>query len=527
MGLDRGAQPTMKVLQWSREISKKKQGSFVQKLTKINPKILQYVLIAIPTFVYFYYFLNKCLVIYDEGYILEASRLVHLGKVPYRDFYFQYTPLTVWLGAFWFKIFGVGIIKLRWLALLISLASITVGYTIASKIFVKSIAIMVTFGLIAWGFPHTNFLWPSAVAILFLFLLIYSLIKFTETHKSSYLFLSGVLVALSLLTKQNLGVANLVGSIAYIFYLRLRNKSVINYWWFLAGFFPIFIYSIFNLSINPQNISGFREFFSRSLEVAAGKTLFAPYPIIINLEMNLKGVLKYIGKSFIYLFPLVLYITSAFFAVKKRPQEKVWYLIFFLTSLHFFALMWPISDLAHLTFGVPALILMVAGFSLFNYDFWKKISKVLLVILMLIGFYKTFFMRYYTFETPYLLQTKETIIKEERFYLDEKYFVIVNGLSELKTSLFKGKTVFAHSYMPMFYYLIDQTSPTYDLYTVHSLLSTAAQRKVISELKEKKIDFVIFETWRENNSPNLITKYIKDNYKKIDEIWDYDVLERI
>jgi hypothetical protein len=81
--------------------------------------------------------------------------------------------------------------------------------------------------------------------------------------------------------------------------------------------------------------------------------------------------------------------------------------------------------------------------------------------------------------------------------------------------------------MPMFYYLIDQTSPTYELYTVDSLLSHPDQLRVINELKEKNVDFVIFETWREKDSQNLITKYIRDNYKKVDQVWDYDILEKI
>jgi 4-amino-4-deoxy-L-arabinose transferase-like glycosyltransferase len=458
---------------------------------------------------------------------LEAARLIYLGKIPYRDFYFQYTPLTIWLGALWFKIFGVGILKLRWLALLISFATVIVGYFIARKIFSRSIVFLVTLGLIVWGFPQTNFLWPSSTALLFLFLVIYFLIKFTEEPKNLYLILSGISVAFSLLTKQNLGLAAFLGASVYILYLWLKKNKGFGFLWFFGGHLPVIMLVVLSLGINLKTTSGLREFFIRSLDVITGKSLFAPYPLFSGLEPGFSGLAKWFGKTFIYLFPLLLYIVSAFFCIRKRKQEDLWYLIFFLTGLYFFAMMWPLSDLVHLTFAVPAIIIMSAAFTLFKSKLWTKFAKISLIVLIFVGFYKTFFMKYYTFETPYLLQTREVSINGEKFYLDEKYSVIANRLSELKTSVFRGKAVFAHPYMPMFYYLIDQTAPTYELYTVDSLLSHPDQLRVIKELKEKNVDFVILETWREKNSQNLITKYIRDNYKKVDQVWDYDILEKI
>ena len=494
---------------------------------KKHSYVFAYFLIPILIILYFVFFLNRSLAIYDEGYILEASRLIHLGKIPYRDFYFQYTPLIIWLGALWFKIFGVGILKLRWLALLISLATVIVGHFIARKIFNRSIVFLVTLGFIVWGFPQTNFLWPSSTALLFLFLVIYFLIKFTEEPKNLYLILSGISVASSLLTKQNLGLATFLGASVYILYLWLKKNKGFGFLWFFGGHLLVIMLAALILGIDPKTIAGLKEFLTRSLGVITGKSLFAPYPLISRLDPGFSGLVKWVGKTFIYFFPLLLYIISAFFTIRKRKQKDLWYLFFFLTGLYFLAMIWPLSDLVHLTFAVPAIILMSAGFTLFKSKFWTKFAKISLILLIFAGFYKTFFMRYYTFETPYLLQTRVVSINGEKFYLDEKYSVIANRLSELKTSVFRGKVVFAHPYMPMFYYLIDQTAPTYELYTVDSLLSHPDQLKVINELKEKNVDFVILETWREKNSQNLITKYIRDNYKKIDQVWDYDILEKI
>lgn len=488
-------------------------------------RLIRYLLIFTPVILYFYYFLNRGLIIYDEGYVFEGSRLILSGKLPYKDFFFQYPPLTIWIGAVWFKLFGVGILKLRLLALIISFASVVVGYVIANKIFTKWVAILVTVSLIAWGFPQTNFLWPSAVAILLLFLTIYLLTQFTNTNKTYHLFLTGIVVSLSLLNKQNLGVANLASSVAYIFYLRLGGRKF-NFWWFFAGILLSFTPLLAGLSINGQLIIGIKEFFRRSLGVVTRESLFAPYPIFSSFEPGIFGIFKWFGKTFIYLFPIFLYFVSSYLAIRSKPRENTWYLIFFTTSLYFVAMVWPIADLAHLSFAIPAVIFSTAALSVFRKKLWANVSIAILAVILCIGFYKTFFMRYYTFETPYLKQTQETTINGEKFYLDKKYSVISNGLDVLKDTLFKDKTVFVHPYMPMFYYLIGKEPPVYELYTVRSLLSFDAKSKVISQLQEKNVDFVIIDRAEEKDSTNLVTKYITENYKKVDQVWDYDILEK-
>lgn len=484
------------------------------------------IILALSTlsFLYFYFFINRSLSIYDEGYVLEASRMFLKGKLPFRDFFYQYPPLTVWLGGLWFRIVGTGIINLRLLALLISVVSVVLGYLIARRLVKPLFAVLISLSFAAWGFPHANFLWPTAVATFLLLLIIFLFIKFEETQKEYFLFLAGIAVVLSIFNKQNIGIANLVGGLFYVFYLKAKNKVKIRN--FFYGIISSATIGVILLGFDSQTLAGMYELVQRSTSVVLGDAFIFPYTIISNIEPGFYELFKWAGKSFIYLYPIFLIALSAFFALTGRVKKNLWNLIFFLTSLHFLAVVWPLADLAHLTFAIPAVILATSSLFLLDKPFLKKLSYFSLIILTFMGFYKTFFMRYYTFETPYFLQKEKVTIEGKTFYVDKKHKVIVENLENLKNTMFMGKSVFVHPYVPMFYYLLDKDSPTYDLYTVSSLLSEKAMQRTISELEEKKVDLVIIEPWREKHLYNEITNYVTQNYKEVGGFWDYEVYER-
>ncbi len=68
-------------------------------------------LLRIPIFfflgLFFYYVGQHRLIDGDEGYYLEASRLVMEQKIPYLDFFFPQTPLLPYAYGLWMKLFGM------------------------------------------------------------------------------------------------------------------------------------------------------------------------------------------------------------------------------------------------------------------------------------------------------------------------------------------------------------------------------------------------------------------------------------
>lgn len=184
-------------------------------------------------------------------------------------------------------------------------------------------------------------------------------------------------------------------------------------------------------------------------------------------------------------------------------------------------MIWPTADLAHFTFGVPALIISFLTGTLSQNNFLKTFSKICILFFIAIGFYKTFFMNYYTFETPYLKLKNTVSIRGEKLIVDEKHFVILDALDKQKDIYFKNKSVFVYSYAPMIYFILDKNPVTPELYIVESLLSEKAIKTVVSDLEKIKPDVIFFESWRESNSE--ITKYIKEGYQETENIWDFKI----
>lgn len=494
------------------------------KFIKKHPNLALYLIISLPVLIYFSFFLNKGLTLYDEGYIAESSYLTSLGKIPYKDFYFQYTPLTAWVGAIIFKIFGVGILQLRWFALTASIVTILFGYGVAKELTNRVMAAVMALAFVAWGFPQANFLWPSSLSLLFFFITLFCFIKFDKTKNFLYLSAAGAAVAGNILTKQNLGTILLVTSI--IFIPLIARKFLLKS--FIQFFIPLFLILVAGSSVtflNNPNFSGIREFISRSLMVARGQILYSPYPLFDRFPNNPSNFVRWAVKTYLYLSPVLLILVLGLKLFIKRDMKPLIVGIFISSAFYFFTAVWPTADLAHFTFGVPALLLVFMVANLVYKGLARKIALFSVLLFALIGFYKVFFMSYYTFETPYLRLRNTISIRGEKLIVDKKYKVIVDYLNENKEKIFANKSIFVYSYAPMIYFILDKNPPIYDLYTVENLLSPSAVSGNVDKLEKTKTDFVLLETWRESNSE--ISRFIRKNYRKVGEVWDFEILERI
>lgn len=473
---------------------------------------------------YYSLFVNKGLTLYDEGYIVESSYLAYQGKVPYQDFYFQYTPLSVWLGALIFKIFGVGILKLRWFALIVSVTTVILGYVISKELAGRKNAILISLGLIAWGFPHANFLWPSSLSLLFLFAVLFCFIRYDKTKNLRYISLAGIAVWGNILTKQNLGMVSLATSIVFLI-LVCKGRIVKGLLHFLAPLAVIAGISLSVIYLSNPDFSGIKELFYRSLMAVKGQVLYSPYPLLTLLPGGPGEILKWIVKTYLYLTPIFVITVLGIKLFIKRDIKPLLVGVFISSVFHFLVLVWPTADLAHFTFGAPTILLVFIIAALVYKGLIRKFALLSVLLFTLIGFYKTFFMSYYTFETPYLKLGNQVTIRGEKIIVDEKYKTIIGFLEENKDGLFANKSVFVHSYAPMIYFILDKEPPTRELYTVENLLSKEALHDVVESLAITKTNIILLETWRVKDSE--ITRFITDNYKKVETVWDFEILTKL
>ncbi len=178
---------------------------------------------------------------FDMGGFLDASWRVYRGQIPYNDFIYTTGPVHLYLNAFFFHLFGFG--KTAVLAHLITVSSIVIFavYSVSSHLKNNFIRILVTL------LSATSFYWPLShpwydqSAHLWGILGIAVLANYSWQNKPNMgiaksAFISGVLAALSFLSKSNVGLA--YGLFFFVFWLFEKSaKSV--YFYLLSGLLSI------------------------------------------------------------------------------------------------------------------------------------------------------------------------------------------------------------------------------------------------------------------------------------------------
>ncbi len=159
------------------------------------------ILLIFLLFLYYLFFINKGIVIYDEGYYAHTAERIINGEIPYKDFFIQFTPGYFYILALFYKLFGASILTGRILTVIICLG---IGYlTLLIMDRFKSdlkLKILSLLAVASFGFPLINNMsllaWPSVLL---------SLLAVLFFIEKKYVFL-GIVLSLMLFTKQNLGI---------------------------------------------------------------------------------------------------------------------------------------------------------------------------------------------------------------------------------------------------------------------------------------------------------------------------------
>jgi len=143
----------------------------------------------------------------DEGHCLLLVELFRKRFLPYRDFYFQHTPLSFWFQAMLFEIFGPALIVNRIYNLVQSLLLIWLFWAISRNLAAPPYRVIppVIFIGFSLGFaPWNNY----AVDSVFVdFLTLGALLRFCRTRRLAWLFTAGLLAGICFCIHQNSGGA--------------------------------------------------------------------------------------------------------------------------------------------------------------------------------------------------------------------------------------------------------------------------------------------------------------------------------
>ena len=416
------------------------------------------------------FFLSRGVALQSEGFILVSSERITQGQIPYKDFNFPHTPLSIFATAGALAIHP-SVLSTRILVLITSLLSCLLLYKISILSVKKRIyATLSIFLFVAWGPTHINYIWPVNFAILTTLLSCYLLLKFLETRKSAFLSLAGLSTFAIFLANQNIGIIMFL-PILIFFLVKSSRKAK-----YILTFTNGYLWGVILFCVYLLLTDSFKHF-------------------ILSFGINMNP--SHNETLIFYLLPL----TISFFAFILLCLRRRFHLLFLPAACAAFYIDTTFAYLLSMT-GVPFMLYLRYNISI-NI---RYLLFALIFFLIGLGFYTAPSTRNnYFFANPKML-----VFVDKSLALDfEEFRKVTDNYSKV------GDPIFASS-EPMIYFLTDRRSPDKN--------SQIDYGDVLGNLVAKEIKIIFLEKNEINALP--IKDYVTSNYRKIKSIGSKDVYIR-
>lgn len=448
------------------------------------------ILFTLVGFLYYLPFVNRGIVLSDEGYYVHNVDRILRGEIPYKDFFLQFPPLYFYTLSGIFKIFGEKIIVERIFTLILCSGVIFLNLRITEKLGIKNFKLkfLVFLSLVSFGFPLINN--PSTLAwasILSVSILIYTVINWLIKKKN--LFLIGISLAILFSLKQNLGIYFFILTNLFILFnskKRLKDLLELNIPFLLLT--SIWIYYFFH-----QNWNLFIEFISFNQRYASIYPL--SYPPFSYLFQPI-GIFKLIP----YYLPIIYLLI--FFKKFKKINSSIRF--FTLSSLiGFFGTVIPTSDLLHVYPFYP--MVLISGILILRKN---KLVILFTIISIISGLYLTLFREYYRYQPIYSQQnTSLKLARSQGILVDKPLAEQISGTEEfIKKNPGENKFALVYPFSPMIYFLFELNNPSrYSIY-YPGYLTSAQEGTVLKDIETKRVKYIITVSKYKFNTP--ISKFI-------------------
>ncbi len=469
-------------------------------------------------FLFLVFISTRGIVYSDEGYILNsASRLLD-GQLPYKDFHFVYTPLSIYLTAFAFCLFGQSLLVERLLAVFIGFTSCIFVFLLLVKLTKRHLLSMLgTLFFCSWTFFHINFVWPVTLSILTGLATLFIFVHAAEKKKGSWFITAGILTALTVLAKQNFGVV-LLFNVAFAFDLNKgKRKSKFVLFYALGLFTCMGLYCIYLLATHSF-ISFIDDFYMQTvIRIIIKNDVGTPF-----IQAN--SFVSMIGKALVYLLPFAIGVFSLFYTLKNKRQRKYFFISTFVI-LYYISGIRPTTDYVHLSplLGLSAIPLI----QMITLVKKKKIALCLIlltIVLVFAGLYTALFKGYYRWYAPLFEQTLFVNDKKVAIWLGKKDYETVQKLrSFIQSKTRENDYIYVNEYFPMVYFVTQRKNPT-----PHDVISASPFYKndrpaIIKDIEEKRVTIVVTpKVWQQSN----LSSYVAQNFIQQKTIGDFIVWEK-
>lgn len=421
----------------------------------------------------------------EEGYIVNASDLFLKGLIPYRDFDFAYTPLSIFITSLTFQIFDVSLISSRILVLTILLTSSILIFKIIVLATRNKIYALFT-SLIFTIFTSLFINYPSPILFGYFtgFSAMYLLMKFLETRQKTFLFPAGFLSFVAFLAHQGFGLAIFVSITIFFFVKNSRHFSYISN--FVYGYlWGLILFVIYLLATN--SFAGFV------------KHLF-------SLEYSFQYIASDAGALSNPSIPLLIIVLHIFTFIIILSRRR-----FHLIFLQVFA-----TTILILNFTSPNYMILISliGISLslsIRYSISTNartlfyLSFITIISWGLVAFY----IRFNNLENFTFVNNPKVLI-----FADKEWVEKTNLITKAKAKFgIDNDEIFIASDNTLLYFWLDITTPTF--LVGNSIENSEVENEIIGYLVAKDIEMLIVDhkTTLSSKLKNHITKYYYQNKK--------------
>lgn len=479
----------------------------------------------------------------DHGRDLYAFNRAYQGDMPYQDYWWVYGPLMPYYYGSFFKALGITIPSLmigKLLLILISGVFIYLSLSLYARPLISFIATVwyfLTYQDFFFTFNHVG----GVTAII---ATTYCLLLYLTEQKNKYLYFSLISIFLTCLIKINFGFCNLFGLTIAVILIDKLNKITIDakkarYYLVSLIILPLCIFSIYFLLLHKLPIYAIRQCmpYLRS-DHPYNVSLGGAFKLFIdiskfNASQNLGNIfiLGILGTSILQVL-ISIKKTKGFFTNNKKISAALAILLLFYTlNLHEFIL----SGVYYRTFwaqpfSIMTTFLLIAFLSsLLSRPIKNLLIFGLLFCISMMSLDKYLMMKAIKAPINYMLieRTKTFTINPPQW----KYTVF-QTTEFLKNNLKDDETFFALPYDTLYHYLTNKKSPTRQLiFFEHINIPTEQEEKIIKELEEQKINWVLLSSRLESDKKGmgifgktycpLLHQYIDNTFEEVVRYGDW------
>ena len=475
----------------------------------------------------------------DHGRDLYAFNATLNGETPYRDYLWFYGPLMPYYYAFFYKILGVSIATVLLGEIVLKILGGIVIFFIIRRLISPLWAMLCTLWFWAY-YPFFFYTYNHTGGIFFILLTLYLIFRYIQDHQTKFLYFGLLAIFFLTFVKINTGICTFAAFIVSIALCDKINRILFSSRKLFYGTaiiaLPLSIFLTYLLFVHniPQECFpyiGSDQFDRKPLSYTFALFIYIIQSrVMYSLPTQLLGILVVLTtfKTASLLFPL---------AWSKQSQKPLFLFlltlgVFYVLHLHEFLLsgiayrlLWP-----QLFSLLMMFIILSVGIQTLSRLFQNLLTLTLLLLIVL-----QIIPRY---------QAYPLITRPEQFLSIPKAGIFVSNPPEwiktvtqttnfLKNHLKSNETFFALPYEPLYYYLADKPSPTWQMaFFKFSNISPDQEQQVIQDLEQKHINYIVLSNRSATTEEGLgilggthcveLGKYILENFKTIKKFGDMD-----